>query len=143
MSPAPSEPALLLPANRARRRRALISLTPLVDVVLILLVFFMLASSFRDWRAIALDTGVAAGNEAATSMEGGLLIEVLPGGVRLSGEPVSLDSLSDLVGRHAAERPKLRVLVKPARGVALQETVHVLDALSAAGVTGVSLIRGS
>ena len=143
MIPSPFEPAPLLPAGRARRRRALISLTPLVDVVLILLVFFMLASSFRDWRAIALDTGVRGGNGAATRMEGALLVEILPGRVRLSGETVSLDSLSDRVGRHAAERPGLRVLIKPARGVALQETVHVLDALSAAGVTGLSLIRGS
>ena len=143
MPPPPYEPTLLLPANRARRRRALISLTPLVDVVLILLVFFMLASSFKDWRAIALDTGVRGGSGVATRMEGALLVEILPGRVRLSGEPVSLDSLSDRVGRHAAERPNLRVLVKPARGVALQETVRVLDALSAAGVSGLSLIRDS
>ena len=143
MHPSPSERALLLPASRTRRRRALISLTPLVDVVLILLVFFMLASSFRDWRAIALEAGVGGGNGAATPMEGALLVEVLPGGVRLSGEPVSLDSLAARVARHAAERPDLRVLIKPARGVVLQETVRVLDALSAAGVTGLSLIRGS
>ena len=35
------------------RRRALISLTPLIDMVFILMVFFMLASSFQTWRAIA------------------------------------------------------------------------------------------
>ena len=29
-----------------------ISLTPLIDVVFILLIFFMLASSFLDWRAV-------------------------------------------------------------------------------------------
>ena len=40
--------------QRASRRRALIGLTPLIDVVFILLVFFMLASSFLDWRAIDL-----------------------------------------------------------------------------------------
>ncbi len=47
-----------LPSLRAvtdGRRRALISLTPLIDVVFILLVFFMLPSSFLDWRAIDLD----------------------------------------------------------------------------------------
>jgi biopolymer transport protein ExbD len=33
-------------------RRAVVSLTPLIDVVFILLVFFMLASSFVKWRAI-------------------------------------------------------------------------------------------
>ncbi|MEM6945656.1 MAG: biopolymer transporter ExbD, partial [Pseudomonadota bacterium] len=38
-------------ANRPRKRLR-ISITPLIDVVFILLVFFMLASSFLDWRSI-------------------------------------------------------------------------------------------
>ena len=142
MHPSPSQTALLPPASRPRRRRALISLTPLVDVVLILLVFFMVASSFRDWRAIALHSGVSGGNGTTTQMEGALLVEVLPGGVRLSGEPVSLELLATRVRRHAAKRPDLRVLIRPAPGVVLQETVHVLDALRGTGVTGLSLIRG-
>ena len=42
------------------RRRPLISLTPLIDVVFILLVFFMLASSFLDWRSIDLNAPAQA-----------------------------------------------------------------------------------
>ena len=136
-------PALLPPASRPRRRRALISLTPLVDVVLILLVFFMVASSFRDWRAITLDSGVSGGNGASPRMEGALLVEVLPDGVRLSGEPVSLELLRTRVRGHTAKRPDLRVLIEPSPGVGLQETVHVIDALRESGVSGLSLIRGS
>ncbi len=37
-----------------RRRRSSISLTPLIDVVFILLLFFMLASNFQDERTVAL-----------------------------------------------------------------------------------------
>ena len=143
MHPSPFDPAALLPASRTRRRRALISLTPLVDLVLILLVFFMVASSFRDWRAITLDSAVSGGNAESARMEGALLVEVLPGGVRLSGEPVSLELLVTRVRRHAAKRPELRVLIEPAPRVVLQETVHVIDALRATGVTGLSLVRGS
>ena len=41
------------------RRKHAISLTPLIDVVFILLVFFMLATSFTDWRAVTLATGTS------------------------------------------------------------------------------------
>ena len=46
--------------SRLRRRReageeADLNLTPMLDVVFILLVFFMLASSLIDWRSISLD----------------------------------------------------------------------------------------
>ena len=43
----------------------MITLTPLIDVVFILLIFFMLASSFIDWRA--LDLRLAGGSDTTQS----------------------------------------------------------------------------
>ena len=128
------------PANSPRqRRRALISLTPLIDVVFILLVFFMLASSFLDWRAIELTVPGRAG--AGTSMEGVLLIQIRPDGVRLSGETVSLEALGSHVAKRVSERPDQRVLVGPEPGVSLQQAVRVLDRLAGAGATRMALIH--
>ncbi len=126
-------------AARSGRRRALVSLTPLIDVVFILLVFFMLASSFLDWRAIDLST--PARTSADTVMEGAILVEVLPARLRLSGEALSIESLATRVTAQLRERPDQRVLVRPAEGVALQRVVQILDRLAAAGATDVSLIR--
>ena len=133
-----TQPRLRL-ANSSRQRRSLISLTPLIDVVFILLVFFMLASSFLDWRAIDL---TAPGRAAVgASMEGALLIEIRPEGLRLSGETVSLDVLGARVAQRVSERPEQRVLVQPAPGVSLQQAVRVLDRLTISGVTRMSLIH--
>ena len=125
------------PGNSRRRRRALIGLTPLIDVVFILLVFFMLASSFLDWRAI--DLQVPGSDLAGASMEGALLVQIRPGGLRLSGEEVSLEALGARIERHLDLRPDRRVLIQPAPGVVLQETVRVLDRLAVAGATRMSL----
>jgi biopolymer transport protein ExbD len=126
-------------ATETRRRRSPVSLTPLIDVVFILLVFFMLASSFLDWRAIDLNAPAQAG--ASASMQGALLVEVRPDGLRLSGETVSLDTLAERVAERLAAKPDQKVLVKPATGVPLQDAVDVLDRLAAAGVAELSLIR--
>ena len=134
-----SSPALLQRTTSSGRRRSPISLTPLIDVVFILLVFFMLASSFQDWRAIELDAPERAGASSA-SLEGALLVEVLPDGLRLSSEPVSLDALAANVGQRVARQPDVRVLVKPVGDVVLQDLVRVIDALAAAGVTEMSLV---
>lgn len=131
-------PALRRLATSTGHRRRLVGLTPLIDVVFILLVFFMLASSFQDWRAIDL---AAAAGAAGTPMEGALLVGVRPDGLRLAAEPVSLDGLVARVGQRVASQPAVPVLVKPASGVTLQEMVRVLDALAAVGVTELSLIR--
>lgn len=134
----PPRPVTNGPPARAGRR-PLISLTPLIDVVFILLVFFMLASSFLDWRTIDLNAPAEA--EARGGMTGALLVEVRGDGLRLSGESVSLDSLAARVGQRLARKPDQRVLIKPADGVVLQDAVRVLDRLTAAGVTDLSLIR--
>ncbi|MEX0923991.1 MAG: biopolymer transporter ExbD [Rhodovibrionaceae bacterium] len=123
------------------RRRALISLTPLIDVVFILLVFFMLASSFLDWRSIALNA--PAQTAEGVSMDGALLVEVRQLGLRLSGESLSLDELQLRLRARLAEDPDRPVLVRPASEVTLQQVVRVLDAVKEAGVVELSLIRGA
>src|SRR3546814_1065083 len=73
------------------RRRASISLTPLIDVVFILLIFFMLASSFLDERAIEIDSPAAA--LGGTSLEGALFVELRGDGLRSEEHTSELQSL--------------------------------------------------
>lgn len=53
------------------KRRHAISLTPLIDVVFILLLFFMLSSSFVPWRQInvSMPTGTTASNNEIIRLE--------------------------------------------------------------------------
>lgn len=128
----------LAPPSNGRRRN-LISLTPLIDVVFILLVFFMLASSFLDWRSITLDSPKQTGTSA--SLERALLIEVRTDGLRLGGETMSLDRITGRAAAAIAKKPDRPVLVRPDDGVPVQDVVVVVDALAAAGVGNLSLIR--
>jgi biopolymer transport protein ExbD len=118
-------------------RRSLIGLTPLVDVVFILLVFFMLASSFLDWRTIELNVpaaGAAAGGEA-------LVVEVSTDGLMVAGEPVTLDQIAARLGDAVASGLDRQVVLRPVGGASLQRLVLVLDRLTAAGAADVSLVR--
>lgn len=121
------------------RRRAVISLTPLIDVVFILLVFFMLASSFLDWRSIDLAPPASAG--AGASLTGAMLLEIRADALRLGGHPVTADEAERKIMAKVRETPDQRVLIEPAAGVTLQRTVDVLDRLSAAGVSTLSFMR--
>ena len=128
------------PRNRPRRR-ARVSLTPLIDVVFILLVFFMLASSFTEWRSIRL-TSAEAGGAAAPGMVGAMLVEVRPDGVRLSGRRMAPDALVERLAARRETHPEMRVLVRPAGGVEMQRVVDLLDRLSAAGIARLDLVGG-
>ncbi|ADC70954.1 MULTISPECIES: biopolymer transporter ExbD [unclassified Thioalkalivibrio] len=128
----------MLDTSRPRRRN-LISLTPLIDVVFILLVFFMLASSFLEWRAVQLEAPAEAGG--AGSMEGAMLVEIRSDGLRLAGEMLSEGDLHDRISARVREEADTRVLVMPAPGVSMQDTVNVLEGLADVGARNLSVIR--
>lgn len=120
------------------RRRALISLTPLIDVVFILLVFFMLASSFLDWRAI--DLSAPASGDRAMSSKGAMQVDILTDGLRLGTKRLSLDEVAQRIGSRLEVEPDQRVIVRSAAGVPLQRAIDVLDRLTAAGAHRLSLV---
>lgn len=124
----------------ARPRSRLITLTPLIDVVFILLVFFMLASTFLDWQGVEIDLSNAASTE--TLKEEAWLVRVeLDGVVRLNGERLTLDSLTDRVRDRIQARPDQAIIIQPSSNSIVQSLVHVLDQLAAAGVVDISITR--
>ena len=119
------------------RRRAIISMTPLIDVVFILLVFFMLASSFMDWRTIELGVARAGGTGA---MKGAMLVELRGDELRLSGRTVSETDLIRTLSARFEKDPAQKVLLKPEAGVPLQRAIDLIDRLAAAGGRDVSFV---
>lgn len=123
----------------APRRGVRISLTPLIDVVFILLVFFMLASSYIDWRVISLGTG---GSGVVSSSQSAIRL-ILQGDGRLQHGDLTLQAADVAAHLRASNADGLPpVVLQPAAGVDLQSAVAVLDRLASDGVTQLSLARG-
>jgi len=142
MGPGASRPLGLEALRTPVRRRPLVSMTPLIDVVFILLVFFMLATSFLDWRTIGLDTPRHPAPAAATSADPkSLRIDVRAQGLSLDGQPATLEQIAQAVAARLQENPDQRVLIRPQPGVSLQRAVLVLDRLAALGVSAMALSR--
>ncbi|MGI3210865.1 ExbD/TolR family protein [Roseovarius tibetensis] len=114
-----------------------ISLTPLIDVVFILLVFFMLASNFQDWRAIPLR---ASGSGAGGEMRGAVLVEVTAQGLRFAGETVPMLALVDRLRARRADDPDAALLILPRDGVDTGALVDVLDRLARAGLRNLTVV---
>ncbi|MES1938746.1 biopolymer transport protein ExbD/TolR [Salinisphaera sp. T5B8] len=124
------------------RRKHSISLTPLIDVVFILLVFFMLATSFTDWRPITLATGTS---EAAPGDTPPAVVRVDADGSLHYDGSTSRDprTLAQRLNAAIAAGDISAVIVQPAPEATLDVTVGALDALSGAGVAPMSLATGT
>ncbi len=127
--------------QRPLPRRRLVSLTPLIDVVFILLLFFMLASSFVEWRAIGLN--VATGRSDGRSEQAPLVIGVGDDGtLRLNGAALTLGELELRLRRSLARDATRALVLRPQADVPLQRMVSVLDRLAAVGGSNISLMPG-
>lgn len=111
------------------RRRRPIPLTALVDVVFILLFFFMLASSYQNYRGIDLALAGAGTQVAEPSTELFVLRMLADGSLLL--DDVALDE-GELLDRLSAQ-PDSRVVVQPGAGVVLQQVVALMDRLRSSG----------
>jgi len=128
---------MFIQASLPRKRQ--LSMTPLIDVVFILLLFFMLASSFIEWREIDLSM---AGESAVTSSDKSpLVVQLSQDNFLFRGESVSLDQLLEYVASELANQADLQIVVQPQANIPLQKMVMLLDQLRALGVKQVSLLR--
>lgn len=122
----------------SRRSRAAVSLTPLIDVVFILLIFFMLVSNLQSTNRI--DLRVSDRNSTPTQpQDRALLVTINRDALLLDGQPVSLAQLREQV----ALQPQRQVALEPADGVSLQRIVTILDQLRGAGANQVSFLEAT
>ena len=111
-----------------------INVTPLVDVVLVLLIIFMVTATAIVRASIQVELPRAArGGEAA----GAILTVVLTrdGQVYLDGVRRSDDELVALTRQAVARDGEVRALISADRGALHGAVVHVLDLVRGAGVT--------
>lgn len=120
-------------ATRPRRR---ISLTPMIDVVFLLLVFFMLAARFGADQAIPLRIATGAGEWEGPPR----LVDVLPDGQRLNGVDLDAGALAAALAPLVRDRTD-PIVLRPREGATLQRLVDVVETLSAAGFTGIVLVE--
>lgn len=115
--------ALTLPPQRRRRR--LVGLTPMIDVVFLLLVFFMLVARFTLETSIALTPAGGAG----AALEGPpRIVRIGPREVRLNGAPIALEALAPAIAA-LSPTPDAAIVLQVEDGARTQRLIDVLDAL--------------
>ncbi len=119
----------------APRRVRAWSLTPMVDVVFLLLVFFMLAAQFGADRALPLG---GAGGSASGYQGAPRLVGVSTAGISLNGAPVAPGALVPALAGLMPE-PGAMVILRPEAGVPLERSVQVIDLLRAGGIANIVL----
>lgn len=121
------------------RRKLRLSLTPLIDVVFLLLIFFMLASTFLKFSAMPI-AGATGGN-GATNLKEIALIQLSPqGALTVNGENIAIAELSSHVENLVSKGIK-RAVVQSRPGANVQDIVRVLEITRSTQLENVVVVK--
>ncbi len=112
------------------------SLTPMIDVVFLLLVFFMLAARFGHDLSLPMATG-----GGATVYDGPpRLVVIGHDSLALNGQTIAPEALPAALDP-LMSAPSDIVVLRPAEGVPLQRLIAVSDSLRAAGLSRIVVVE--
>lgn len=112
-----------------RRTRHIMSLTPLVDVVFLLLLFFALTLHFSPEEGIPVDLPVASTSQKTEKREA--ILTVNQENVYLNNVEVSAENLEDELRRCLLFSE--RIQIRADRQLALERLVTIIDSIRRAG----------
>ena len=128
-------------AHRQRPEDATINLTPMIDVVFLLVIFFMVGSEFSEAESrIKVNVPTVGQMQSITRAPDECVVAIaIDGTITLDDQPVTLPQLTAELRSQHANYPGLKVAVRGEATGSLQQTVEVLHAVRSSGVDQIGI----
>ncbi|MGI6454442.1 MAG: ExbD/TolR family protein [bacterium] len=126
--------------SRVSEEEPIIPMAPMIDIIFLLLIFFITTSVFaRLENEISITVPTA---ETATTPKrnlGELIINLrLDGGIVVNQREITLDQLGILLNRIAKQFPDQSVIIRGDRQTDLENAIEILDLCARTGIWNVS-----
>ncbi|WP_251359873.1 biopolymer transporter ExbD [Kangiella sp. TOML190] len=126
---------------KKRKEELQINLTPLIDVVFLLLIFFMVSTSFKKETKISLDLPQASGEVLEAKPESLEINVTQQGDVFVNGQTVinrQLVSIKEAIASVSSD-PNIQVIISADAQAPYQAVISVMDAAGQLGYSNLTL----
>ncbi len=118
--------------RRAKKRSLVLNVTSLIDVLFLLLIFFMISTTFLSQPAIKLELPEAANAEPVRQTP--LVVNVAADGrVFLNDDPIEINLLQEALRQQLEGDDDRAVVLKADEAVSHGQVVRVMDVVKGAG----------
>lgn len=124
--------------RRAITEEAGINITPMLDIVFIMLIFFIVTTSFTRQTGASISKPQAG--QAVALRNGTILIGVRPNDdIWMAKRQIELREVRPMVERARAENPQGSVVIVADKGSRIGTVTRVMDQVRLAGIQGVAI----
>ena len=118
-----------------------INITPLIDIVFLLLVFFMLATSFIQKSTI--EVNLSSGETVKIENQKNTVVLILnkKGQVYLNKKLINISNIRNEINNIIEKNPKHKILIKSHKKIAVQKVIRLIEEVRLAGTDNIKLIN--
>jgi biopolymer transport protein ExbD len=116
------------------KKRVIINITSLIDVLFLLLIFFIVSSTFLEQPGMKLDLPQTSGQEAVR-IEGYTLFILSDGAIYLNEEQLDVNTLSERLQEIAPEVEERGLIFKADETTRYGLVVEIMDRVKQSGIT--------
>jgi biopolymer transport protein ExbD len=119
-------------------------LAPMIDVVFLLLCFFMTSQIFAQWETeIDITLPTAETGQIPERLPGEIIVNIrADGGLVVNAQPVTEEQLASMLNRVADLFPGQPVLIRADRRTAYEHVIRVLDLCRQSDIWNISFATG-
>ena len=115
-----------------------VNITSLIDVIFILLIFFMVTTQFKK---SALPLELPASEDTTEQDSSAKVLAVGESGMELDGKPVAAEALTGTLSALYEADPELSLSLECDKTVAFERVVQVLTYIQAAGISRIGIVH--
>ena len=125
--------------QRKPRQAPTVIIVSLIDILVVLLIFLMLTTTFKQQPAVKLSLPESSQPHPGAS-EAGLVVTVakLPPYFYLGAQAITLDKLRGELATRAGRNPRATLTIRADTDTPFGKIINVMDTAKAAGITAVS-----
>ncbi len=121
-----------------KSNRTKIILTPMIDVLFIILIFFMLVSNFNLNRGISLQSG--SSSEASLSRHTLAVVDLNEIRISLNGVEVERNFLVQKLHKLSKNNDEIQIFLRPSGEFSVQNIIDLIDELTAEGLSNIYIL---
>ena len=125
--------------QREKKELISINITPLIDIVFLLLVFFMLATSFIQKSTIEINLNSGKTVKIDNAKNTAIVILNKKGLIYLNNKLINVTNIRNEINNIVKKNPKYRILIKSHKKVPVQKVIRLIEEVRLAGTDNIKL----